>query len=155
MKMRKIAYAAILAAIYAVLTLALAPASFGPVQCRVSEAFCILPIFMPEAVSGLAIGCLLANLYTGSVYDIVFGTLATLMAAMLTRKFRKNKWVAMLFPVLFNAVIVGGYIGLFVDRSMAVWLTMLSVGAGEIIACYGLGIPLCGILEKHHKGSRK
>lgn len=152
MKMRKIAHAAILAAIYAILTLVLAPASFGPVQCRVAEALCVLPIFMPEAVPGLAIGCLLANLYTGTLYDIVFGTLATFSAAILTRAFRHNQWIAMLFPVLINAVVVGGYIGLFLDKSMGVWVTMLTVGGGELLACYGLGLPLGSILKKHFRG---
>ncbi len=148
MKLQKLAHAAVIAAVYAVLTLALAPASFGPVQCRVSEALCVLPMLTPAAVPGLAVGCLIANLFTGSVYDILFGTLATLSAAILTRVFRKNKWIAMLFPVLINAVVVGGYIGLFLDKSMAVWLCMLSVGLGQTVACYGIGLPLYKFLKK-------
>ena len=151
MKLQKIAYSAIIAAIYAVLTLALAPASFGPVQCRISEALCVLPMLSAAAVPGLAVGCLIANLFMGSVYDIVFGTLATLFAAILTRVFRKNKWVAMAFPVLLNAVIVGGYIGLFLDKSAAVWFFMLTVGAGQLVACYGFGLPIYAVLKKRIK----
>ena len=147
-KKNKIVHAAIIAAVYAVLTLALAPVSFGPVQCRVSEALCILPMFFAEAVPGLAIGCLIANLCIGSIYDIIFGTIATLVAAFGTRLCRKNKWIAMLFPVVLNAVVVGGYIGLFTGTNMAVWLCMCSVGAGEAVACYGIGMPLCGLAEK-------
>lgn len=148
MKLREITFGAIIAAVYAVLTLVLAPVSMGAVQCRISEALTILPLFTPVAVPGLFVGCLLANVFLGSVYDIVLGSLTTLLAAALTRLFRKNKFLALLFPVVLNAVVVGGYIGLFSDNSTAVWLCMLTVGLGQAIACYGLGLPLYKILEK-------
>lgn len=147
--LRKLTYGAVIAAVYAVLTLALAPISMGAVQCRISEALTVLPILTGIAVPGLFIGCLIANIFLGSFYDIVFGSLATLIAAILTRRFRKNKWIAMLFPVLINAVIVGGYIGLFLDNTTAVWVCMLSVGLGQAVACYGLGIPLYMFLKKY------
>ncbi len=149
MKFRKLTYGAALAAVYAVLTLVLAPISMGAVQCRVSEALMVFPLFSPVCIPGLFIGCLLANIFIGgSVYDIVFGSLTTLLAAFLTYRFRRNKWIALLFPVVLNAVIVGGYIGLFLDNSMAVWLCMVTVGLGQAVACYGLGFPLYKILEK-------
>lgn len=149
MKLRKLTYGAVIAAVYAALTLVLAPISMGAVQCRISEALTVLPLFTPVAIPGLFIGCLLANIFIGgSVYDIVFGSLTTLLAAYLTRRYRHNKWLAMAFPVVLNAVVVGGYIGLFLDNSMAVWLCMVTVGLGQAIACYGLGLPLYNILKK-------
>lgn len=148
MKLRSITYSAIIAAVYAALTLVLAPVSMGAVQCRISEALTILPLFTPVAIPGLFIGCLIANLFLGSVYDIIFGSLTTLLAAFLTYRFRKNRYIALLFPVVLNAVIVGGYIGLFLDNSMAVWLCMLTVGLGQAVACFGLGLPLHTLLRK-------
>ncbi|MEA5002230.1 MAG: QueT transporter family protein, partial [Christensenella sp.] len=85
-KVRYLCEASLIAALYAALTLLLAPLSYGPVQVRVSEALCVLPFFTPAAVPGLFIGCMLANLYTAGlgVMDIVVGSLATLLAATLT-----------------------------------------------------------------------
>lgn len=147
--MKHLTYGAVIAAVYAALTLVLAPISMGAVQCRIAEALTVLPLLMGTAVPGLFVGCLLANIFLGSVYDIVFGSLATLIAAILTRRFRKNPALALLFPVLTNGVIVGGYIGLFLDHTMAVWICMLTVALGEAVACFGLGLPLYGFLKKH------
>ena len=149
-QMKRLTYSAVIAAVYAVLTIFLAPISFGFLQCRVSEALTVLPVMSSAAVPGLFIGCLISNIYMGNMIDIIFGSIATLAAAICTRLTRKNKWVAMIFPVIFNAVIVGGYLGLFIDtsKSQPVWLYMLSVGAGQAVACYGLGIPLLNILKK-------
>lgn len=148
MKLRTLTFGASIAAVYAVLTLVLAPVSMGAVQCRISEALTVLPLFTPVAIPGLFIGCLIANIFLGSVYDVIFGSLTTLLAAFLTYRFRRNKLIAMLFPVVLNGVVVGGYIGLFLDRSMAVWVCMLMVAIGQAVACYGLGLPLCTLLEK-------
>ncbi len=148
MKLKKITFGAVIAAVYAVLTLVLAPISMGAVQCRISEAMTILPLITPVAIPGLFVGCLLANIFLGSVYDMVFGSLATLLAAILTYRFRKNKWLALSFPVLINAVVVGGYIGLFLDAGMPVWVCMVTVGLGQAVACYGLGLPLYNIVKK-------
>lgn len=146
---KKTALSGVVAAIYVVITFALAPISFGAVQCRLSEALCALPLIWPEGVWGVSLGCLLANLYSGSIIDIVFGTAATLIAAVLTYKTRKKPALAMLFPVILNGVIVGGYIGLFMnDTSMAVPLCMISVAAGEAVACYGAGLPLYYLIKK-------
>ena len=91
-----------IAALYAALTIALAPISFGPVQFRVAEALTLLPFFMPEAIPGLFIGCLLAN-FTGGfgIIDIVFGSAATLLAAWLTYEM-PNMWLAAIPPVIVN-----------------------------------------------------
>ena len=148
MKLKKILYAAVIAAVYAALTLIFAPISMGPVQCRVSEALCVLPMLSPVAIPGLFVGCLIVNIFLGSIYDIVFGSLATLAAAYLTWRFRKNRWLATFFPVIFNAVIVGGYLGLFLPDAPAVWFCMLTVGIGEAISCYGIGLALFPMFKK-------
>lgn len=102
---------AIIAALYTALTVLLAPLSYGEVQIRFSEAFTLLPILMPEAVPALLVGCLLSNILGGcSIFDIVFGSLATLLAAVCTRRLRDKFWLAALMPVLFNGVIVGAVV---------------------------------------------
>lgn len=146
---KKIAFSGVTAAVYVVVTFALAPISFGAVQCRLSEALCALALIRPEGVWGVSMGCLLANLYSGNIFDIVFGTSATLIAAVLTYITRKKPALAMLFPVILNGVTVGGYIGLFMnDTCMTVPLCMLSVAAGEAVACYGVGLPLFFLIKK-------
>ena len=108
---KTLARGAIIAALYAVLTLLLQPLSYGEVQIRFSEALTLLPILMPEAVPALAVGCLLANVLGGCMLvDIVFGTLATLLAAICTQRLRERFWLAALMPVLFNGVIVGAVV---------------------------------------------
>ena len=143
---RSLTRAAMVAAVYAALTLALAPISFGAVQFRAAEAMTILPIFMAEAVPGLAIGCLLANILGGAtIFDIVFGAMATLLAAMTTRYFRSRPVIALAAPVVFNTLIVGPVVyfcyvmadGLFSPAALA--FTCLSVGIGEFVVVYALG----------------
>ena len=103
----KLATAAVVGACYAVLTMILAPISYGAVQFRVSEALCILPFFMPCTAWGLFGGCIIANLLTGNIFDIVFGSLATLAAALITAEIGRRghdlgrKILACLMPVLF------------------------------------------------------
>ena len=136
----------VIAALYAGLTILLQAISFGPVQVRVSEAMTLLPILTPAAVPGLAVGCLIANVICSAWQDWVFGTLATLLAALLTRKLRKNLYLAALMPVVFNALIVGVMLYAMFGGS---WLmNILTVGAGEALACFVLGIPLVKALEK-------
>ena len=132
--------AAIIAALYAALTLLLAPMSFGLVQIRVSEAMTLLPILLAEAVPALAVGCLIANVLGGcTILDIVFGTLATLLAAVCTRLLRSKPLPAMLMPVLFNGVIVGAVVHVAYTPSVPLLLCMLSVAAGEAVSCLILG----------------
>ena len=135
-----LARGAIIAALYATLTLLLAPISYGEVQIRISESLTLLPMLMPEAVPALAIGCLLANILGGcTVFDIVFGTLATLLAAICTRRLRKRPVLASAMPVLFNALIVGSVVHYAYAPVIPLPLCMLFVGLGEAVACMLLG----------------
>ena len=143
--------AAMIAALYVVLTFianALGLASQA-IQVRFSEALTILPYFTPAAVPGLFIGCLLSNILTGcALADIVFGSLATLVAAILTRKLRKNKWMAPLPPIAANAIVVP-FVLLYAYGVGPLWFTFLTVTAGEIISCGVLGMLLLFALQKY------
>ncbi len=141
--------AAMIAAIYAALTLLLAPISFGfsgAVQFRISEALTVLPLVMAEAVPGLAIGCLAANLLAGaSVFDVVFGSLATLLAAVVTRALRSRPYAAMAAPAVFNGLIVGPVVYFcYLMGSSPLSVPMLlisciSVAFGELVVVYIAG----------------
>lgn len=156
----RIAVSAVLAAIYAALTIALAPISYGPVQFRVSEALTVLPFLMPGTVWGLWAGCILANLFTGNIFDIVFGSLATLLAALCTGYFGrrgdtvKNRLLGCLMPVLFNAVIIGAvitwaYEGQNIFEHPGVFaFNALTVGLGEAGVLYLIGYTLLCQLPK-------
>ena len=150
---RQMATAGIIAGIYAGLTLVLPIPQYHGVQLRVAEAMTLLPFLFPEAIPGLAVGCFLANLLGSPfVLDWIFGTLATLLAALWTRKM-PNKWLAALPPVICNAVIVGAVIVYSaIAGAGAFWpafsLNALTVGLGELIACYALGIPLINWISK-------
>ena len=143
-KLQKLCCAAVIGALYAAVTLLLAPISYGNLQCRVSEALCILPWFFPETAWGLFAGCLLANLLGGNgPLDIVFGSLATLIGAVGTRMMRKkySMW-AWIPPVLSNAIIVPFVLIHVYGVTDAWWFLFLTVGAGELISCglIGLGV---------------
>ena len=127
---RSLCVSAVIAALYAALTLLLAPISYGPIQLRLSEAMTLLPLVLPQAIPGLFVGCLIANLYTGLLTDILFGSLATLLAAVGTYLLRRKPALAAACPVLFNAVIVGLVLALTAQLPVA--LTMLQVGIGEL-----------------------
>ncbi len=149
---RDLTLAAVIAALYATLTLVLPIPQYLGVQLRVAEAFTVLPFLFPAAVPGLTVGCLIANLLGSPlVVDWIFGTLATLIAAVWTSRV-KNRWLAPLPPVICNAVIVGGEIAWFFPEGMAFWpaygLNALTVGLGELIACYVLGSLLLTALPK-------
>ena len=143
--------AAMIAALYVVLTFianALGLASQA-IQVRFSEALTILPYFTPATVPGLFIGCILSNILTGcALPDIVFGSLATLVAAILTRKLRKNKWMAPLPPIAANAIVVP-FVLLYAYGVGPLWFTFLTVTAGEIISCGVLGMLLLFALQKY------
>ena len=116
----------------------------------------LLCLFSPSAVFGVTIGCFLANIFTpfgANFFDLVFGTGATLLAACTTYFLRdfftKHIYLAPISTVLFNAVIVGSYLPLFLtDSSMAVWYCMITVGVGELAVCYVLGVPLAKLCKK-------
>lgn len=154
-KVKFITTAAIIAAMYAVLTLAFSFSSYGLIQFRVSEALTVLPFFTPAAIPGLFIGCILGNL--NSIFgpiDVVCGSVATLLAACLTR-IMPNKFLAPLPPIVVNAVVVGieiHYSALALHMpdvaQYGVVPSMLMVAAGEAAVCYGLGFPLMLALNK-------
>lgn len=112
---RNVVYGGIVACLYAVLTLmpGLNSLAYGPIQFRVSELLTILPLFTASAVPGLAIGCVAANMASPMILDMVFGTLATLFSAYCTYKLRKHKKIALMMPVVFNAVIIGTMLSFF------------------------------------------
>ncbi len=148
---------ALIAGIYVAVTYAANPISYGSVQFRISEALTVLPVLTPAAIPGLTIGCLIANL--GSPFgpiDIFCGTLATLLAAICTRMTRKVLFrilplLSLIFPVLFNGIIVGAEIAFFLPEGFS-WLAFLTSGAsvalGELVVCYVLGLPLYTGLNK-------
>ncbi len=144
---RDLAIAAVIAALYAALTVVFAPISYGAVQFRIAEALTLLPILLPQAIPGLAVGCLVANLVGGyGIWDVVLGTLATLIAAMLTYGLRKNIWLAAAPPVVVNAVIIGGLLHFVLQLPLLP--TMATVGLGQLAVVYILGIPLMLALSK-------
>lgn len=158
---RKLARCGLVAALYVVLCLTLAPLSYGVVQVRIAEALCLLPVFGTEYIVGVVLGCFLSNLLGSTIVDVIFGTLATLLACLVTYKLRSARWwglaiPASLPPVVFNAVIVGIELTvLYSDpvNSAPMWLLCLgnglSVGAGEIISCTILGVALVKLIESN------
>lgn len=148
---RQLAIAGVVGAAYAVLSYfaTFFGVAFGPVQCRFSEALCVLPFLFPETTWGLFIGCLVINLLSPyGALDIVFGSLATLLAALWTQRVH-HKWLAPLPPVICNALIVGFIIsyeatGLNAAFPALFAFNAFTIGLGEAIACYVLG----GILLK-------
>lgn len=149
---RFLAEAGIIAALYFVLTVAVAPLSYGQLgmmQIRVSEALCILPFFTPAAIPGLFVGCILANLFSFlGFFDVLFGSFATLVAAVITY-FIKNKWLIPLPTIISNAIVIGFLLKLFYFFDVPLWMPIAYVGAGEAIAAYILGMPLFFLLNKH------
>ena len=148
---RSMCMSAIIAALYAALTLGFQAISYGAVQFRVAEAMTLLPFLFPEAVPGLTLGCLISNLFNpmgATVYDVVFGTLATLMAAVLTRKIKGSVWLRALPPVVCNAVIIGLVLTYAYGIDM-LWMNMLTVGLGQAAVCYVLGVPLVRLMDNH------
>lgn len=144
-----IANGAMIAAIYVVLTLLFAPISYGAMQVRISEALCILPMFTASAIPGLFVGCLLANLLGGAiVWDVIFGSLATLIGAVGSYLLRKNRWLVPIPPIAANVVIIPLVLkyGYGVDMALPPLAGYLAVG--EIVSCYVLGEVLCSALLK-------
>jgi len=142
---RRLTRAGIIAALYVALTLLLGQFSFHVIQVRVAEALTLLPIIYPEAVPALFVGCLIANSFGGlGLVDIIGGSLVTLIAAIVTYRFR-HSWVAYLSPILFNAFLVGAYLSYLFE--FPYWLTILTVGTGQTIAVFALGYPLIRLLR--------
>jgi len=142
--------AACIAAIYFTLTYFLAPLSYGPIQIRFAEALTLLPVIFPEAIAGLAIGCLLANLFGLGMLDVIFGSLTTLVAAVLTYLLRKKPFIAALPPVILNALIIPVVIIFSAEEVVmaAYWGIAGSILLSQAIIIYLLGIPLTQTLKK-------
>lgn len=148
--------AAVVAALYTALSLLSNSLgiAFGPIQCRFSEALTLLPMLLPSSVYGLTVGCLLTNILSPyGLTDLVVGTFATFLAAKLTRRCR-NDFLGALPPVLCNALLIGALLAFQQTGFGAAFPAMFAyqgftVGFGEAIACYGLGVPLLRLLRKH------
>lgn len=142
---RYITRVGIIAGVYVVVTVLLAPISFGPIQLRISEALTVLPIMFPEAVPALFVGVLISNIYGGlGMYDIVFGSSITLIAAYVSWRCRRNL-IAYLSPVVFNGLFVSLYLHLLFKWPY--WLTVLSISASEAVVVFALGFPLIKYLR--------
>ncbi|SET79424.1 Uncharacterized membrane protein [Natronincola peptidivorans] len=153
-KTKYLTQAAMIAALYVVLVEVFKPFSYGIMQVRIAEVLTVLPFFTPAAIPGLTVGALVSNIIGPyGILDIVFGSLATLIAAYLSYKMPKKVLVP-IPPILVNAVIIGAmlyYIFLGTPDEMGLLPIMGWVGLGQLIACYGLGYPLMSILEKYKK----
>ena len=162
MSVKRLVRCALIAALYASVSLALTPLSYGPLQVRISEALTLLPVLCPDAILGVTLGCFLTNLvglFTGANLlgglDLLFGTGATLLAALLTYALRQVRLkgipaAAALPPVLCNAVIIGAELAWVLGPRTAIgWLLQgAGVGLGELVACFVLGLPLIVLMEK-------
>lgn len=143
--------AAMIAAIYVVLTLLFRPVSFGEIQVRISEALTILPLFTPAAVPGVFAGCLIANIIGGGILpDIIFGSLATLIGAVLTYRLREHTpLLAPLPPIAANTVIVPFVLFYGYGVNLPIPFMMLTVGIGEVLSCGVLGLLLFSALKRY------
>jgi len=159
LSIRRLVRCAVIAAVYVVVCLVLAPFSYGAVQVRVAEALCLLPVFGAEYIVGVTLGCFLANLLGSTVVDVVFGTLATLLACLVTYKLRdiRVKGLAIpasLPPVVFNMIIVGAFEITFffsdgAPTAMLAVFNAVTVGIGELISCTILGVALVKLIESN------
>lgn len=161
---KRLCVIAVVAALYTAVSLALAPLTFGNVQIRIAEALTLLPVLFFDSVNALVLGCALTNLLGAMMgvnvlgfLDVLFGTMATFLAALLTWKLRNIKCfnypiLSTCMPVLFNGIIIGAELSfaLFpLSQFFLGWLICgVEVALGEIAACFILGLPLIKSLEK-------
>ena len=153
---RSLVRAGLIAALYVVLTLLFQPISFGAIQFRIAEALTLLPILTVDAIPGLFVGCLLANLLGGGVwFDVVLGSLATLLAAICSYKLRSKPLIAAAMPTIFNGLIVGPVVYFAYVRAPGdpvslptLLFNMGTVALGELVVCYVLGLILLAALRK-------
>ena len=144
-RIKSLALSGMIAALYAGITISLAPISYGVFQFRAAEALTLLPFYIPEAVPGLFVGCLVANAASpNGALDMVIGSLATLAAAWLSRRMPRL-WLAVLPPVLINMAAIGTMLHYVAD--LPLWSTIFYIGIEQTAAC-SLGIPLMRTLEK-------
>lgn len=156
-KARHLTRAALIAALYVVLTLLsnTLGLGYGPIQFRLSEAVCVLCAFFPEAVSGLTVGCVIANLFSplgvGMIGDMIFGSFATFLGAWGARKLRKHPLLLPIPTVAANTMIVPLVLAFFYSAEDSIPFMMLTVGLGEIASAYLLGLLLLSALRSIYK----
>lgn len=159
MNTKRLVRAAMVATIYVVLCLVLAPFSYGAVQVRLAEMLCLLPVFGAEYIVAVTLGCFLANLLGSTLVDVVFGTAATLVACLVTYAVRKVRVGGLAIPaavppIVSNAVIVGALEltfflpGVTGTAALAAW-NALTVGIGEVVSCGILGVALVKLIESN------
>lgn len=142
--------ASAIAALYTAITVAIGPLGSSAIQCRIPEAMCILAMFTPAAIPGLTIGCLISNFVTGCLWqDILFGSLATLIGAIGARLLRRIWWLTPLPTVVANTLIVPFVLAYAYHSPEGIGFLMLTVGIGEVISAYVLGIVLYFALRKN------
>ncbi len=152
MKTKYLAEAAVIAAIYALLTIVLAPISYGAVQVRISEALTVLPFFTPAAVPRLFVGCIAANIMSPyGLADLIFGSAASLIGAIGSYLLRKKPLLVPLAPVISNGIIVGAMLYYVYEVPLPLIVQMLYVALGEVVACYAIGYPLMKYLNKYKR----
>jgi uncharacterized membrane protein len=145
-----ITQAALIAAIYVVLVFIFKPISFSYIQVRIAEALTILPYFTPAGIPGVTIGCLLANLLSGSdILDVIFGTLATLIGSIGSYVLRKHKFLVPLPPILANTIVVPWVLRYAYAMPLSIPFMMLTVGIGEVISCGIIGLILLFVLNRY------
>lgn len=148
---KQITHSAMIAAIYVILTMLsrLFGLDSGVIQVRFSEALCILPCFTPAAIVGLFVGCFLSNILAGAmIWDVIFGSLATLIGAVFTYKLRYNRFLAVLPPIIANTIIIPFVLAYAYGFDGGIPYFMLTVGIGEIISCGILGLMLHSAIQK-------
>ena len=142
--------AALIAAIYATLTIVLGSFGYGPIQFRIAEALTVLPALTPAGIPGLFVGCMVANILGPyGLLDMVLGGGATLIAAILSYKLRNRPLLVPLPPVLVNAVVIGMMLYYVYAVPMSLLACMATVGVGQLVSCYGIGYPLLRILSRY------
>lgn len=153
-KTKKLMLSALVAALYVVLTYvsSLFGLSSGVIQLRLSEALNVLALYSFSAAPGLAVGCLIANLFTGSVlWDIVFGSLATFLGACGAYLLRKNRLAALACPVLSNTLVIPFVLKYAYGVPDAFWFLFLTVALGELASCLALGLLAGKTIDKYKK----
>ena len=162
MKNRKstvfIVKSAVIAALYAIMTVVISPLSYGMVQCRFSESLIMLCAFTPAAIPGLTVGCLVANIFSFNPIDMICGTTATLLSAVVGYMLRKVKiggipWLTPLPAVIFNMIIIGLELSVYLPIEghgflVGFFIQALSVFIGQVIACYIFGVPVYMLINK-------
>ena len=142
--------ASAIAALYTVITIAIGPLGNAAIQCRIPEAMCVLAIFTPAAIPGMTIGCLISNIANGCLWqDVLFGTLATLIGVIGARLLRRIWWLTPLPTVVSNTLIVPFVLAYAYHAEEGIPFLMLTVGIGEVISAYVLGIALYFALRKN------